>query len=191
MNNMFNDIIMFLQMHYFIGLWLLVLFAICLGAFFYRTWRHYNQFSPKQQNIIFIVALVLAALTVTIVFFMNSALESRSTSKIMDSISTWSKPVKVKKLVSDEVNTDTVSNSSKLRYVVTDNHVYTLRYHNSVITDFKLTSKPTYMTYQYRVLKPNATKFERQYFKFLSNSIITLRAGQIKFGKLVKYVNQN
>lgn len=109
----------------------------------------------------------------------------------MDSISTWSKPVKIKKLVNDEANTDTVPNSSKLRYVVTDNHVYTLRHHNSVITDVKMTSKPTYMTYQYRVLKPSATKFERQYFKFASKSIITLRAGQIKLSKIVTYVDQN
>jgi predicted membrane protein len=188
---MFNHIIMFLQMHYFICLWLLVLFAIYIGAFFYRTWRHYNQFSSKKQNILFIKALVLAASAVTIVFFMNSAIESNSTSKIMDSISTWSKPVKIKKLVNDEANTDTVPNSSKLRYVVTDNHVYTLRHHNSVITDVKMTSKPTYMTYQYRVLKPSATKFERQYFKFASKSIITLRAGQIKLSKIVTYVDQN
>jgi hypothetical protein len=111
--------------------------------------------------------------------------------KFVDSISMWSNPIKINKVVTDEVNDSTDSDMHRVRYLVTDKHVYTVSNPKSISMDVVPTNKPTYFTYSRRVLKPTSTKLERDYFEAVrSRKLFSYTSyNKVKFGKLVKHAD--
>lgn len=185
----FDSLIMFLQMHQklfdIIAIVLGFLFAILLSQIV--TLLTSLRITKRDR---FSIKILVGSLVIDFIVFVclsYSLISGSNSQRIINSMSSWTAPVKVNKLITDEVNTAGDFDSAKVKYVLTDHHVYTLRHRNLISKRVVMTSKPTYVTYQHRVLKSNTTKFERQYFKTVQSGNVKTHGVQVKFGKLVNH----
>jgi hypothetical protein len=185
---------MFLQLHtgflfsLIFGFYVLMMIS---GFFFIKNWliniRQNRHVKPTMRFLGGFVGFLFLTVVLSWAFAFDGV-----TSRCVASISTWHAPVKVDKIVSDEVNGSNGSGMQRVRYIVTDNHVYAIHNSKSIVTKTVHTKKPTYFTYVYRGLKPNATRLEREYFKAAKSgnrNILVNHNNKIKFGKLVKHAD--
>lgn len=181
---------MFLQLHKILFVSLVVAIDLTLIFAAYLTDVIWDSELSARSKTFFVTAF--RGVLVFMFIFMCSLMFSISLMpKFVDSISMWRTPIKIDKIVTDEANGSTDSNIHRVRYLVTDKHVYTVSHPKSIATDVVPTTKPTYFTYSRRVLKPTATKLEREYFEAVkSRKLFSYdNYNKIKFGKLVKHAH--
>ena len=178
---------MFLQLHkiLFVSLVVAIDLTLIFAAYLTDAIRALD-LSDRIQN--FFVTVFHVVLVFMFIFMCALMFSVSLMPKFVDSISMWHSPIKIDKIVTDETND---SNMHRVRYLVTDKHVYTVTNPKSIATAVVPTKKSTYFTYSRRVLKPTATKLEREYFEAVkSRKLFSYdNYNKIKFGKLVKHVH--